>query len=39
MATSMAEECTDPEIQLAQAISLVPVIGGMISLFQSLELD
>lgn len=32
MATSMAEECTDPEIQLAQAISLVPVIGGLISL-------
>lgn len=33
MATSMAEECTDPEIRLAQAISLVPVIGGLISLF------
>ena len=38
MATSMAEECTDPEIQLAQAISLVPVIGGMISLLFVLPL-
>lgn len=32
LATSMAEECTDPETQLPQAISLVPVIGGLISL-------
>ncbi|KAL4895059.1 amino acid transporter [Aspergillus ambiguus] len=28
MVTSMAEECTDPEIQMAKGISLVPIVGG-----------
>lgn len=32
MGTSMAEECTDPEVQVPKAISLVPVIGGVIAL-------
>ena len=32
MVTSMAEECTDPEIQMAQGISLVTVVGGVAAL-------
>ena len=32
MVTSMAEECTDPEIQIPQAMSLVPVVVGLAAL-------
>lgn len=32
VATSMAEECTDPEVQVLKAISSVPIVGGVIGL-------
>ncbi|KAJ6178097.1 hypothetical protein N7519_008558 [Penicillium mononematosum] len=32
MVTSMAEECTDPEVQIPTAISLVPVVAGAAAL-------
>ncbi|OQE36859.1 hypothetical protein PENCOP_c011G04663 [Penicillium coprophilum] len=32
MVTSMAEECTDPEVQIPTAISLVPVVAGIAAL-------
>ncbi|KAJ5781161.1 hypothetical protein N7457_006321 [Penicillium paradoxum] len=32
MVTSMAEECTDPEIQIPMAMSLVPVVAGIAAL-------
>ncbi|KAF9888175.1 hypothetical protein FE257_009170 [Aspergillus nanangensis] len=32
LVTSMAEECTDPEIQMGKGLSLAPVVGGVAAL-------